>query len=65
MAMMEGFRPGLLFDFLSKNILETVSTLQSKVDKYIAAEELVKAKQKRRGRDDHKRKKLETPTSGL
>ncbi|GFZ09055.1 hypothetical protein Acr_20g0008630 [Actinidia rufa] len=38
MAMMEGLRPGPLFDSLSKNIPETLSTLQSKADKYIAAE---------------------------
>ncbi|GFZ18398.1 hypothetical protein Acr_27g0001370 [Actinidia rufa] len=39
MAMMEGLRPGPLFDSLSKNVPETLSTLQSKADKYIAAEE--------------------------
>ncbi|GFS34947.1 hypothetical protein Acr_00g0036930 [Actinidia rufa] len=33
---------------------------ESKVDKYIAAKELVKAKRKRRGRDDHKRKEPNT-----
>ncbi|GFS36614.1 hypothetical protein Acr_00g0046970 [Actinidia rufa] len=47
MAMMEGLRPGPLFDSLSKNVLETLSTLQSKVDEYIATEELAKAKCKR------------------
>ena len=46
MAMMEGFRPGPLFDSLLKNILETLSTLQSKANKYIAAEELAEAKKK-------------------
>ncbi|GFZ15736.1 hypothetical protein Acr_25g0001450 [Actinidia rufa] len=40
MAMMEGRCPGPLFDFLSKNVPETLSTLQSKADKYIAAKEL-------------------------
>ena len=44
MAMMEGLRPGPLFDSLSKNIPETLSTLQSKDDKYIAIKELAKAK---------------------
>ncbi|GFZ15647.1 hypothetical protein Acr_25g0000560 [Actinidia rufa] len=38
MAMMEGLRPGPLFDSLSKNVPETLSALQSKADKYIAAE---------------------------
>ncbi|GFZ19285.1 hypothetical protein Acr_27g0010240 [Actinidia rufa] len=33
MAMMEGLRPGPLFDSLSKNVPETLSTLQSKADK--------------------------------
>ncbi|GFS33977.1 hypothetical protein Acr_00g0031560 [Actinidia rufa] len=44
MAMMEGLRPGPLFDSLSKNVPETLSALQSKADKYIAAEELSEAK---------------------
>ena len=44
MAMMEGLCPGPLFDSLSKNVLETLSTLQSKADKYIAVEELEEAK---------------------
>ncbi|GFZ13671.1 hypothetical protein Acr_23g0020560 [Actinidia rufa] len=39
MAMMEGLRPGPLFDSLFKNVPETLSALQSKADKYIAAEE--------------------------
>ncbi|GFZ03434.1 hypothetical protein Acr_16g0000580 [Actinidia rufa] len=60
MAMMEGLRPGPLFDSLSKNIPETLSALQSKVDKYIAAEELAEAKRRRRGKDDHKRKEPDT-----
>ncbi|GFS30390.1 hypothetical protein Acr_00g0011640 [Actinidia rufa] len=60
MAMMEGLRPGPLFDSLSKNVPETLSTLQSKADKYIAAEELAEAKQRQRGKDDHKRKKPDT-----
>ncbi|GFZ19274.1 hypothetical protein Acr_27g0010130 [Actinidia rufa] len=46
MAMMEGLRPGPLFDSLSKNVPETLSALQSKANKYIAAEELVEAKRR-------------------
>ncbi|GFY88878.1 hypothetical protein Acr_06g0008180 [Actinidia rufa] len=60
MAMMEGLRPGPPFDSLSKNIFETLSALQSKADKYIAAEELAEAKRKRRGKDAHKRKEPDT-----
>ncbi|GFS38923.1 hypothetical protein Acr_00g0060220 [Actinidia rufa] len=60
MAMMEGLRPGPLFDSLSKNVSETLSALQSKADKYIAAEELAEAKRRRRGKDDHKRKEPDT-----
>ncbi|GFY99490.1 phototropic-responsive NPH3 family protein [Actinidia rufa] len=60
MAMMEGLRLGPLFDSLSKNVPETLSALQSKADKYIAAEELVEAKRRRRGKDDHKRKEPDT-----
>ncbi|GFY82290.1 hypothetical protein Acr_02g0005300 [Actinidia rufa] len=60
MAMMEGLRPGPLFDSLSKNVPETLSALQSKADKYIAAEELAEAKRKRRGKEDHKRKEPDT-----
>ncbi|XP_057506544.1 uncharacterized protein LOC130789750 [Actinidia eriantha] len=56
MAMMEGLRPGPLFDSLSKNVPETLSALQNKADKYIAAEELAEAKRRRRGKDDPKRK---------
>ncbi|GFS33070.1 hypothetical protein Acr_00g0026170 [Actinidia rufa] len=56
MAMMEGLRPGPLFDSLSKKIPATLSTLQSKDDKCITAEELVEAKRRRRRKDDHKRK---------
>ncbi|GFS31713.1 hypothetical protein Acr_00g0018790 [Actinidia rufa] len=56
MAMMEGQHPSPLFESLSKNVPKTLSTLQSKADKYIAVEELAKAKCRRRGRDDHKRK---------
>ena len=59
MAMMEGLRPNPLFDSLSKNVLETLSTLQGKVDKYISVEELAKAKQRWKGRDD-KRKDPDT-----
>ncbi|GFS31435.1 hypothetical protein Acr_00g0017290 [Actinidia rufa] len=68
MAMMEGLRPGPLFDSLSKNIPETISALQSKADKYIAAKELAEAKRRRRRKDDHKRKEpatrlvLQTPS---
>ena len=51
--MMEGLRPGPLFDSLSKNILETQSTLQNKPGKYIAPEELSEAKW---GKDKNKRK---------
>ncbi|GFZ06659.1 hypothetical protein Acr_18g0008290 [Actinidia rufa] len=60
MAMMEGLRPGPLFDSLSKNVPKTLSALQSKADKYIAAEELAEAKRRRRGKDDHKRKEPDT-----
>ncbi|GFY91372.1 hypothetical protein Acr_07g0015680 [Actinidia rufa] len=60
MAMMEGLRPGPLFDSLSKNVPETLSALQSKADKYIAAEEFSEAKRRRRGKDDHKRKEPDT-----
>ena len=47
MAMMEAFCLSPLFDSLSKNVLETLLTLQSKADKYIAAEELADAKWRR------------------
>ncbi|GFY89047.1 hypothetical protein Acr_06g0009870 [Actinidia rufa] len=57
MAMMEGLRPGPLFDSLSKNVPENLSALQSKADKYIAAEELAEAKRRRRGKDDHNKRK--------
>ncbi|GFZ20946.1 hypothetical protein Acr_29g0001080 [Actinidia rufa] len=60
MAMMEGLCLGPLFDSLSKDVHETLSTLQSKADEYIVVEELVDAKQRRRGRDDHKRKEMDT-----
>ncbi|GFS31315.1 hypothetical protein Acr_00g0016780 [Actinidia rufa] len=56
MAMMEGLRPGPLFDSLSKNVPATLLSLQSEDDKYITAEELSEAKQRRRGKDDHKKK---------
>ena len=56
MAMMEGLRPGLLLDSLSKSIPETLSTHKSKANKYIVAKELVEAKHRRRGKDDQKRK---------
>ncbi|GFZ01116.1 hypothetical protein Acr_14g0007510 [Actinidia rufa] len=60
MAMMEGLRSGPLFDSLSQNVPETLSTLQSNADKYIAAEELAEAKRRRRGKGDHKRKELDS-----
>ncbi|GFS46229.1 hypothetical protein Acr_00g0100920 [Actinidia rufa] len=47
---------GPLFDSLSKNVPDTLSTLQSKDDKDIAMEELTKVKRRRQGRDDYKRK---------
>ncbi|GFS34136.1 hypothetical protein Acr_00g0032460 [Actinidia rufa] len=65
MAMMEGLRLGPLFDSLSKNVPETLSALQSKADKYIAAEELSEAKRRRRGKDDHKRKEPDTRRAEL
>ena len=49
-----------MFDYLSKNILETQSEHQSKGDKYIVVKELVEAKRRRRGRDNHKRRELYT-----
>ncbi|GFS37719.1 hypothetical protein Acr_00g0053630 [Actinidia rufa] len=52
-------RLGPLFDSLSKNVPKTLSTLQSKTDKYVAMEELAEAKRMRRGRDD-KRKEPNT-----
>ncbi|XP_057505675.1 uncharacterized protein LOC130788974 [Actinidia eriantha] len=63
MAMMEGLRPAPLFDSLSKNVLETLSALQNKVDKYISAEELAEAKRRRRGKDDPKRKEPDSRRS--
>ena len=48
MAMMEGLYSGLQFDSLSKNVLETLLTLQ--------AEKLAETKRKRRGKEDQKRK---------
>ncbi|GFY86564.1 hypothetical protein Acr_05g0002030 [Actinidia rufa] len=39
---------------------KTLSALQSKADKYIAAEELAEAKRRRRGKEDHKRKEPDT-----
>ncbi|GFS33397.1 hypothetical protein Acr_00g0028180 [Actinidia rufa] len=46
MAMIDRLRPSQLFDSLSKSVPETLSTLYSKADKYIAAEELVEAKRR-------------------
>ena len=60
MAMMEGLRPSLLFDLLSRNVPVTQYALQSKADKYITAEELTEAKRRRRGREDYKRKEPES-----
>ena len=60
MAMMEGLRQRLLFNSLSKNLLDTLSAHQSKVDKYIVVDELAKVKCRRRGMDDHKRKVPDT-----
>ncbi|GFS37019.1 hypothetical protein Acr_00g0049260 [Actinidia rufa] len=54
MAMMESLCSSPLFDFLSKNVLETLSSLQSKADN--AVEKLAEAKRRRQGKDDHKRK---------
>ena len=59
MAMMEGLRPGPLFDSLSKNIPKILSTLQGKANKYIASEKLAEAKRRRRRRED-KRKEPDT-----
>ena len=56
MAMMKDLRPSPQFDSLLKNVPETLSALQGKANKYIAAEELAKAKHKRRGKEDQKRK---------
>ncbi|GFZ05843.1 hypothetical protein Acr_18g0000130 [Actinidia rufa] len=59
-AMVEGLHPGPLFDSLSRNIPKTQSALQSKVDKYIAKEELAETKRRRRGRDNNKRNKSDS-----
>ena len=57
MVMMEGLCPGALFNSLSKNMSKTLSVLQAKADKYIAAEELEETKSSRRGKEeDYKRK---------
>ncbi|GFS32903.1 hypothetical protein Acr_00g0025250 [Actinidia rufa] len=56
MAMMEGLCHGPLFDSSSKNVPKTLSALQVKADKYIAAKELAKAKRRRWGKEDQKRK---------
>ena len=60
MVMMEGFCLGPLFDFRPRSILETLSGLQDKTDKYITAEELAKAKRRKRGNEDQKRKESDT-----
>ena len=61
MTIMEGLCPGSLFDSLSKNVPKILSTLQSKADKYIVAEELVKAKQMMQGKDNHKSEVFTSP----
>ncbi|GFZ00821.1 hypothetical protein Acr_14g0004560 [Actinidia rufa] len=43
-----------------KSSSESSKTPTRKADKYIAAEELAEAKRRRRGKDDHKRKELDT-----
>ena len=53
MAMMEGLQPDPLFDSLSKNVPETLSALQNKAE----------AKHRRRGKDDPKRKELDSRQS--
>ncbi|GFS33435.1 hypothetical protein Acr_00g0028480 [Actinidia rufa] len=60
MAMIKGLRPKPLFDSLFRNISETQSALQSKADKYIAAKELAEDKRRRQGREDYKRKELDS-----
>ena len=61
MAMMEGLCPSTLFDSLLKNMLEALSILQAKANKYIAAKELIEAKQSKRGnKEDYKRKELDS-----
>ena len=64
MVMKEGLRPGPLFDSFSKNVLETLPTLQEKTDKHIATEELAKAKRRRRGRDDKRKNPTRQETKG-
>ncbi|GFS39302.1 hypothetical protein Acr_00g0062150 [Actinidia rufa] len=59
-AMMKGLCQGPLFDSLTKNVPKTLSALQSKADKYIAAKELDEAKRRRQGKVDHKRKEPDT-----
>ena len=63
MAMTDGLHPGPLSVSLSKNVLKTLSALQSKVDKYITAEELAEAKQRKQGKYDNKRKEPDTKRS--
>ncbi|GFS36358.1 hypothetical protein Acr_00g0045530 [Actinidia rufa] len=45
-----------VIQLLSNNVPKTLSVLQNKADKYIAAKELEEAKRRRRGKDDPKRK---------
>ena len=52
MAIMKGLQLGPLFIYPPK-----------KANKYITAEELVEAKRRRQGKDDHKRKEPETRRS--
>ena len=58
--MMEGLRLGPLFGSLSKNVPKILSILQSKANKYITADELTEAKQRRRGKDYQKRNEPDT-----
>ncbi|GFZ11592.1 hypothetical protein Acr_22g0009900 [Actinidia rufa] len=64
MAMMEGLQQCPLLNSLSRNVLETQSALQSKVDKYISVEELAEAKRRRRERDDYERKEPDSKRYG-
>ncbi|PSS08043.1 Actin cytoskeleton-regulatory complex protein [Actinidia chinensis var. chinensis] len=59
MEMMEGLHPSPLFDYLSKNIPKTLSAIQAKADKHIAAEELAEVKRRKGGKEDHKRKEID------
>ncbi|GFZ05230.1 hypothetical protein Acr_17g0008020 [Actinidia rufa] len=56
----EGLRQAFQPSRTGGTFLKPKSALQSKAKKYIAAEELVEAKRKRRGKDDNKRKELDS-----